>query len=258
MLHASTQFSTSGASFIKLWKSPFMPSKRLESSGSCTLMSAEPTNTDSSMDHFLATSCQTPSTESTVPSLLCHSVTLSRNTGLPCTYFDPPRFCKARLSFSNASAMRSSTTRLSTSESGNGEKSRLSALHVSSNFASCFSMTSSFCARSTISETASTQVWSSRASKSPRLNVSSITKCFPVAFMSCFQCRSRIDGWCNSETSGKDVSSAFTWSSRILYRSYARHPLCNCLISFASFLHSSTKNSTSILSHSVTFQLSKV
>ena len=66
------------------WKSALMASKRLESSGSCTLMSALPTKMDSSACHFFWTSSQVFSTTSTVPSFRCQLVTISRNLGLPC------------------------------------------------------------------------------------------------------------------------------------------------------------------------------
>mmetsp|Transcript_14097 Transcript_14097/g.33829 ORF Transcript_14097/g.33829 Transcript_14097/m.33829 type:complete len:227 (-) Transcript_14097:1523-2203(-) len=213
MLHASTTLSCSGAFFIRSWKSALIMSKRLESSGSCTRMSAEPTNTDSSMLHFLDTSPHTVSVLSTVPIFFCHPLTSSRNLGLPCTYLEPLRFCSARLSFSSVSWMMSSTISDSTSESGKGVKLRLRLAHVSSIFFSCFSITSSFCARSTISLTASTHVCSSSASRSPRLNFSSMTKCLPVARMSCFQWRSRMSGDRRSATSGTDTRKFFTASS---------------------------------------------
>mmetsp|Transcript_66587 Transcript_66587/g.210804 ORF Transcript_66587/g.210804 Transcript_66587/m.210804 type:complete len:211 (-) Transcript_66587:4222-4854(-) len=209
----------SGAAFIRSWKSALMPSKRLESSGSCTRMSAEPTKIDSSACHFFCTSPQVVRHESTAPSFFCHPVTISRNLGLPCTYLPPLMFCSARLSVSRASRMRSSTASCMTSESWYGWNMRSRLAQVSSIFLRAFSITSSFCARSTISDTASTHVWSSSASRSPRENFSSMTKCLPVARMSCFQWRSRMDGWCRSDTSGSEVSSAFTRSSRSLYAS---------------------------------------
>ena len=67
------------------WKSALTTSKRLESSGSWTLMSALPTKMDSKACHFFWTSSQVLSTTSTVPSFLCQFVTISKNLGLPCT-----------------------------------------------------------------------------------------------------------------------------------------------------------------------------
>mmetsp|Transcript_23990 Transcript_23990/g.77994 ORF Transcript_23990/g.77994 Transcript_23990/m.77994 type:complete len:292 (-) Transcript_23990:437-1312(-) len=257
-LHASTVLVTSGALFMRSWKSALTPSKRFESSGSCTRMSAEPTKTDSSIAHFLDTSVHVASTESTVPSFFCQPVTASRNLGLPWTYLPADMFWRLRLSVSSASVMVSSTTRLSTSESGNGWYSRLRLAHVSPIFLSAFSMTSSFWARSTISDTASTQWWSSSSRRFPRLNLSSMVNDLPVARWSWRQWRSRIEGWWRSLTSGSDVRSALTWSSRILYTSKLRTPLLSALISLAIFFVSSMSISTSMLFQSVWFQAEKV
>lgn len=83
--------------------------KRLESSGSCTLMSALPTKMLSSACHFFCTSIHVVSTASTVPKRFCHAATLSPNMGLSCTYFWPARPWSCRLSFSSASVIASST-----------------------------------------------------------------------------------------------------------------------------------------------------
>mmetsp|Transcript_9872 Transcript_9872/g.40463 ORF Transcript_9872/g.40463 Transcript_9872/m.40463 type:complete len:202 (+) Transcript_9872:9728-10333(+) len=200
----------SGASRIMFVNSVLMPSNLLESSGSCTRISCDPMKTLSSMLHFFATSAQTDSTLSTVPSFFCHSSTISWNF-VPCTYLFEPRFWSSRLSFSSASTMRSSTTMLTTSESGlNGTKSRCKPAQSFSIFTSCFSITSSFCARSTISETLSAQVCSSSARRSPSENFSSIVNFFPVTCCRSFQCLSRIAGCLSSATSGSEVSSALT------------------------------------------------
>jgi hypothetical protein len=50
----------------------------------------------------------------------------------------------------------------------------------------------------------------------PRLKLSSMLKCLPVAFMSCFQWRGRMAGWCSADTSGSDVCIAFSASSSFL------------------------------------------
>ena len=240
-LHASTTLVTSGASRIMFVNSVLTPSNRLESSGSCTRISCEPMNTLSSMLHFLATSAHTDRTLSTVPSFFCQSSTISWNL-VPWTYLLDPRFCKSKLSFSSASTIKSSTTMFTTSESGvNGTKSRFNAAHVSSIFTSCFSMTSSFCARSTISLTLSAHVCSSSASKSPSENLSSIVNFLPVTCCKSFQCRSRIAGWRSSATSGREVSSALIWSPNERNTSYCAHPLGNCLVCFCSVLVSSTR-----------------
>ncbi len=155
-LQASTTLVISGALRMSSWKSALTTSKRLESSGSWTRMSAEPTKMDSSACHFFCTSPHVLMTLSTVPRFFCQRATASRNMGLVCTYFCPDMFCSCRLSFSSASVMASSICSAMMSVSWYGEKPKLSAAHVSSIFLSCFSMLSSFCARSTISEPAST------------------------------------------------------------------------------------------------------
>ena len=111
MLHASTAFLTSGASLMRPMNSLLISSKRLESSGSCWRISCDPTKTDSSMFHFFATTVHVRRHDSTVPSFICHSPTVSAISGFAITNLFPDSDCNAMLCSSSVDATSSGTTR---------------------------------------------------------------------------------------------------------------------------------------------------
>mmetsp|Transcript_33993 Transcript_33993/g.79402 ORF Transcript_33993/g.79402 Transcript_33993/m.79402 type:complete len:265 (+) Transcript_33993:148-942(+) len=251
-LQAMTAFVSLTASFMRSFHSASTPSKRFESSGSWTRMSAEPMKIDCRFCHLPCTSRHVDSTTSTEPSFFCQFWTLSRKSALPCTYLDDWRFWSWRELSSRASMTVSSTaSRKRSALSGSGGKDRFCTLHVSASFCSCFSMVSSFWARSTISSTSSSKRWSSRSSMPPKVNLSSILNVMPHARMSWFQWRSRMAGWWSSSTRGSDVCMFLTASSRPLKQGQFLTSLSHPLTSFCNFLFSSCNISTSISSQRV-------
>mmetsp|Transcript_36236 Transcript_36236/g.69481 ORF Transcript_36236/g.69481 Transcript_36236/m.69481 type:complete len:231 (+) Transcript_36236:1231-1923(+) len=126
--------------------------------------------------------------------------------------------------------------------------------HTSSSLTSVSSIFASFCARSTISPTSSSNLCSCSASRSSSLNLSSITKCTAVASMSIAQCRSRMSGERRSATRGMEVRKFFTEASTPRYALVVRTFLGRPFTSFTYCLVLSSIMSVLMSAHSVVRQ----